>query len=105
MRTSTFPKGFSRRSPKGGYVAFRAIPIFGNSVRIEVSDPDLLQDLRGYLQRNGCPSEQNGQDTCEVRVLWPADAFRSEQADRLKIFRHLREWCEEHPGARANILT
>ena len=74
-------------------------------MRIEVSDPNLLQDLRGYLQRNGCPSEQNGQDTCEVRVLWPADAFRSEQADRLKIFRHLREWCEEHPGARANILS
>jgi hypothetical protein len=72
-------------------------------VRIEVSDPSLLDDLRGYLQRNGCPSERNGADTFVVGVLWPADAFRSEQADRLKIFRHLREWCEEHPGVRANI--
>jgi hypothetical protein len=73
-------------------------------VRIEVSDPNLLDDLRGYLRDNGCPSEANGAaGMCEVRVLWPADAFRSEQADRLKIFRHLREWCEDHPGVRANI--
>jgi hypothetical protein len=74
-------------------------------VRIEVSDPGLLDDLRSYLQRHGCPSERNGVDTCDVGVLWPNEAFRSEQADRLKIFRHLREWCEEHPGARANILA
>jgi hypothetical protein len=40
-----------------------------------------------------------------VRVLWPAESLRSDTADRLKIFRHLREWCEEHPGARANILS
>jgi hypothetical protein len=76
-----------------------------NGVRIEVSDPSLLEDLRGYLQRNGCPSEQNGPGTCEVRVLWPAETLRSDTADRLKIFRHLREWCADHPGARANILA
>jgi hypothetical protein len=23
----------------------------------------------------------------------------------LKIFGHLREWCAEHPGVKANILT
>jgi hypothetical protein len=74
-------------------------------VRIEVSDPSLLEDLRGYLQRHGCPSEQNGQDTCEVRVLWPAESLRSDTADRLKIFRHLREWCADHPGVLANILA
>ena len=72
-------------------------------MRIEVSDPSLLDDLRGYLQRNGCPSEQKGVDSVDVGVLWSADALRSEQADKLKIFRHLREWCEEHPGVRANI--
>jgi hypothetical protein len=72
-------------------------------VRIEVSDPNFLEDLRGYLQRNGCPSEQNGADTFEVRVLWPAEELRSDTADRLKIFRHLRDWCADHPGVRANI--
>jgi hypothetical protein len=70
-----------------------------------VSNPQLLEDLRGFLQRNGCPSEQRTPDTCEVRVLWPAEALRSDTADRLKIFRHLREWCAEHPGVHANILN
>jgi hypothetical protein len=74
------------------------------SVRIEVSDPSLLEDLRGYLQRNGCPSELAGAATFEVRVLWPAETARTDNGDRLKIFRHLREWCADHPGARANIL-
>jgi hypothetical protein len=74
-------------------------------VRIEVSNPQLLEDLRGFLQRNGCPSEQRTPDTFEVRVLWPAETLRSDTADRLKIFRHLREWCAEHPGVHANILT
>jgi len=74
-------------------------------VRIEVSNPSLLEDLRQYLQRNGCPTEQNGAGTFEVRVLWPSDELRSDTADRLKIFRHLREWCADHPGVHANILT
>jgi hypothetical protein len=74
------------------------------SVRIEVSDPSLLEDLRGYLQRNGCASELASAATFEVRVLWPAETVRTDNGDRLKIFRHLREWCADHPGARANIL-
>ena len=76
-----------------------------DGVQIEVSDPSLVEDLRGYLQRNGCPSEQNGPGKFEVRVLWPAESLRSDTADRLKIFRHLREWCADHPGVHANILN
>ena len=72
-------------------------------MRIEVSDPSFLDDLRGYLQLNGCPSEVRTADTCEVSVLWPSPELRSDTADRLKIFRHLREWCSDHPGVRANI--
>ena len=74
-------------------------------MRIEVSNPSLLEDLREYLQRNGCPSELNGAGTFEVCVLWPSEELRSDAGDRLKIFRHLREWCEDHPGVHANILT
>jgi hypothetical protein len=81
------------------------LPISGSGVHIEVSDPSLVEDLRGYLERNGCPSEQNGPGKFEVRVLWPAESLRSDTADRLKIFRHLREWCADHPGVHANILT
>jgi hypothetical protein len=73
-------------------------------VRVEVSDPTLLEDLRGYLLKNGCPSESWSVDICEVRVLW-SEGERSDSADRLKIFGHLREWCAEHPGVKANILT
>jgi len=40
-----------------------------------------------------------------VRVLWPPEAPRSDNGERLKIFRHLREWCADHPGARADILA
>jgi len=40
-----------------------------------------------------------------VCVLWPAEELRSDTGDRLKIFRHLREWCADHPGVHANILT
>ena len=74
------------------------------NVRVEVSDPTLLEDLRGYLLKNGCPSEPRSVDICEVRVLW-SEGERSDSADRLKIFGHLREWCAEHPGVKANILT
>jgi hypothetical protein len=74
-------------------------------MQVEVTDPSLLEDLRTYLQRNGCPSEIRGPATCEVRVLWPSDSLRSDSADRLKIFRHLREWCADHPGVHANILS
>jgi hypothetical protein len=28
-----------------------------------------------------------------------------ERPDRLKIFGHLRDWCAEHPGVKANILA
>jgi hypothetical protein len=74
-------------------------------MEVEVTDPSLLEDLRTYLQRNGCPSEIRSPATCEVRVLWPSDSLRSDSADRLKIFRHLREWCADHPGVHANILS
>ena len=73
-------------------------------VRVEVSDPTLLEDLRGYLLKNGCPSEPRSADICEVRVLW-SEGERSDSADRLKIFGHLREWCAEHPGVKANMMT
>jgi len=73
-------------------------------VRVEVSDPTLLEDLRGFLLKNGCPSESRSEDVFEVRVLW-SEGERSDSADRLKIFGHLREWCSEHPGVKANILA
>ena len=73
-------------------------------MRVEVSDSALLEDLRGFLLANGCPSEPRSDDVCEVGVL-RSDGEGSQTADRLKIFGHLREWCAEHPGVKANILS
>jgi hypothetical protein len=73
-------------------------------VRVEVSDPTLLGDLRAFLLENGCPSEPRSAEVCEVGVL-RANGDGSETADRLKIFGHLREWCADHPGVKANILA
>ena len=70
-------------------------------MRVEVSDPTLLEDLRGFLLKNGCPSESQAADICEVRVMWS----EGDRSDRLKIFGNLREWCAEHPGVKANILA
>jgi hypothetical protein len=72
-------------------------------MRIEVSDSRLVSDLRLFLQRNSCPSEQRSEDTFEVRVLRSPGEPRSESDDRMKVFGHLREWCASHPGVKANI--
>jgi hypothetical protein len=74
-------------------------------MRVEVSDPRFMPELRQFLQRNGCPSEPAGDDTFEVRVLWPVDAPRADHLDRAKVFTHLRDWCAAHPGVKANLLS
>jgi hypothetical protein len=73
-------------------------------MRIEVSEPGLVSELRLFLQRNSCPSEQWSEDMFEVRVLRSPGEPRSEADDRMKVFGHLREWCAEHPGVKTNIL-
>jgi hypothetical protein len=72
-------------------------------MRIEVSDSRLVSDLRLFLQQNSCPSEERSEDTFEVRVLRSPGEPRSEADDRMKVFGHLRDWCSEHPGVKANI--
>jgi hypothetical protein len=74
-------------------------------MKIEVSDPLLVADLRAFLQRNGCPSETWTNDTFEVRVLRALDEERTESLDRAKVFTHLREWCAVHPGVHTNLFS
>jgi hypothetical protein len=71
---------------------------------VEISDPTLVDDLRVYLQRHGCPSELRSEETFEVRVLWSPEARLTEAQERAKVFSHLREWCLKHPGVKANVL-
>ncbi|MGH3116797.1 MAG: hypothetical protein ACRDQ2_06725 [Gaiellales bacterium] len=74
-------------------------------MEIEISDPRLTDELRAYLQRNGCPSERRTEDRFEVRVLWSPDAPLTEAQIRAKVFGHLRDWCLNHPGVKANLLS
>jgi hypothetical protein len=73
-------------------------------MKIEISDPSQLDVLRRYLQRHGCPSEQRSEDTLEVRVHWVPEAMLTDAQVRAKVFGHLREWCQDHPGVKANLL-
>jgi hypothetical protein len=74
-------------------------------MRIEISDPSLMDDLRVYLQRHGCPSETRTEDSFEVRVIWSPETPLSEAQLRAKVFTHIRDWCQDHPGVKANVLT
>jgi hypothetical protein len=74
-------------------------------MQIEISDPALVDSLRAYLQRQGCPSEAQSADVVEVRVLWSPDAPLSDAQARTKVFGHLREWCAANPGVKTNLLA
>jgi hypothetical protein len=74
-------------------------------MQIEISDPAYMDSLRAHLQRAGCPSERRSEEVVEVLVLRASDAPMSESDVRLKIFGHLREWCSDNPGVKANLLS
>lgn len=72
---------------------------------IEISDPSAMDALRRHLQRHGCPSEVRGEDTFEVRALWSPDAPLTEEQIRAKVFAHVRDWCADNRGVKANLLS
>jgi hypothetical protein len=74
-------------------------------MHIEISDPSFVDDLRVYLQRHGCPSELRGEERLEVRVIWSPETPLSEAQERAKVFTHIRDWCQDHPGVKANLLS
>lgn len=74
-------------------------------MQIEISDPAYMDSLRAYLQHAGCPSERRTDEIVEVRVLWSPDAPMTETEMRSKIFGHLRAWCSDNPGVKANLLS
>jgi hypothetical protein len=74
-------------------------------MRIEISDPELVESLRAHLQQEGCPSERRSEEVVEVRVLWSPEKPLTEAEERAKVFGHLREWCADNPGVKANFLS
>jgi hypothetical protein len=73
-------------------------------MQIEISDPAYLASLRDHLQQHGCPSEVQGPEVVEVRVLW-SERPPSDAEQRATVFGLLREWCAANPGVKANILS
>jgi hypothetical protein len=70
-------------------------------MRIYVSDPELVDDLLGYLdERLDTVRERVGEHEVEVS---PLGSFGVEGA-QLAIDLHLRAWEAAHPGARARRL-
>jgi hypothetical protein len=74
-------------------------------MHVEISDPAYVDSLRAYLQHEGCPSERRSDDVVEVLVLRTNGAPMSESDMRMKVFGHLREWCSDNPGVKANLLS
>ena len=74
-------------------------------MQIEISDPAYMDSLRAYLQQEGCPSERRSEEVVDVLVLRTSEAPMSESDMRMKIFGHLREWCSDNPGVKANLLS
>ncbi|HEU4450304.1 MAG TPA: hypothetical protein VFR63_10045 [Gaiellaceae bacterium] len=72
---------------------------------VEISDPSAMASIRAHLQRNGCPTEPRSEDTFEVRTRWSPGAAPSEADARATVVAHLREWCADHRGVKANILA
>jgi hypothetical protein len=73
-------------------------------MRIEINNPALVDDLRKYLKRNGCPSIREAEKVIDIRVAWPDDALRFESVDRAKVLALLKDWATVHRGAQFSLL-
>ncbi len=66
-------------------------------MKIEVSDPTLVDDLIDSLRAFQCIVARTGEKTADVRFGWPL----REDAARLELDVYLRVWGAKHQGARA----
>ena len=70
------------------------------AVRVRVSEPGLLADLMGSLERAGCRVERFGEDGIEVGS--PSPILTLDQA-RQEISLYLVLWRARHPDVRVTI--
>jgi hypothetical protein len=66
-------------------------------MKVEVSDPALVDDLLAFLRRAECEVERNGGGMLAVTL--PASV--PEGAARLELDAYLQAWQALHPGVRA----
>ena len=66
-------------------------------MRVEVSDPNFVEDLLESLRNAQCDVVRTGASTIEVRFGWPLE----DEASRYELDGYLRAWEAMHPGSRA----
>ena len=67
------------------------------AVRVEVSDPNLVEDLLESLRNAQCDVVRRDASTIEVRFGWPLE----DDASRYELDGYLRVWEAMHPNSRA----
>ena len=67
------------------------------AVKVEVNDPNLVEDLLGALRDTRCVVVQTGPRLLEVRSGWPTEG----DGGRYELDGFLRVWEAVHPGASA----
>jgi hypothetical protein len=66
-------------------------------VKVEVSDPNLVEDLLESLRSAQCDVVRTGTATLEVRHGWPL----TDDASRYELDGYLRAWEAMHPNSYA----
>jgi hypothetical protein len=66
-------------------------------VKVEVSDPNLVEDLLESLRSAQCDAVRTGPATLEVRFGWPL----ADEASGYELDGYLRAWEAMHPNSRA----
>jgi hypothetical protein len=64
-------------------------------VRVEVSDPNLVEDLLESLRSAQCDVVRTGPATIEVRFGWPLE----DDASKYELDGYLRAWEAMHPNS------
>jgi hypothetical protein len=66
-------------------------------VKVELSDPNLVEDLLESLRSAQCDVVRRDASTIEVRSGWPLE----DDAARYELDGYLRAWEAMHPNSRA----
>ncbi len=69
-------------------------------MKVEVSDPNLVEDLLESLRSAHCDVVRSGEATIEVRYGWPLE----DDAARYELDGYLRAWEAMHPNSSATRL-
>ena len=69
-------------------------------MRVEVSDPNLVEDLLESLRNAQCDVVRTGAATLEVRFGWPL----ADEASRYELDGYLRAWEAMHPNSHATRM-